>query len=165
MATSSIPMNRVHLYATLGRELPEHVAADQNGHPTTDASLAQMLIPLGGADFGFKGAGLAGLVTILSAVLTGAAPDPAMLPMTGTDDFITPRNVGHFCLALDPDRFVGRAAYDTLMSQYLSALRSSATHSGTRSLAPGDREWMVEAERATTGIPVDLATAASLGLL
>jgi ureidoglycolate dehydrogenase (NAD+) len=165
MATSSIPMNRVHLYATLGRELPEHVAADQSGRPTTDAFLAQMLIPLGGANFGFKGAGLAGLVTILSAVLTGAAPDPAMLPMTGTSDFSTPRNVGHFCLALDPDRFVGRAAYDTLMSQYLSALRSSSAHSGTRSLAPGDREWMVEAERATTGIPVDLATAASLGLL
>jgi ureidoglycolate dehydrogenase (NAD+) len=164
MATSSIPMNRVHLYATLGRELPEHVAADESGHPTTDASLAQMLIPLGGADFGFKGAGLAGLVTILSAVLTGAAPDPAMLPMTGTSDFATPRNVGHFCLALDPDRFVGQAAYEALMSQYLSALRSSSTRSGTRSFAPGDREWIVEAERATKGIPVDLATAALLGL-
>ena len=165
MATSSVPMNRVHLYATLGRELPEHVAADQNGHPTTDASLAQMLIPLGGADFGFKGAGLAGLVTILSAVLTGAAPDPAMLPMTGTSDFATPRNVGHFCIALEPDRFVGRATYDALMSQYLLALRSSSAHSGTPSLAPGDREWMVEAERAETGIPVDLATAALLSLL
>jgi ureidoglycolate dehydrogenase (NAD+) len=164
MATSSIPMNRVHLYATLGRELPENVAADESGHPTTDASLAQMLIPLGGADFGFKGAGLAGIVTILSAVLTGAAPDPAMLPMTGTSDFATPRNLGHFCLTLDPDRFVGQAAYDALMSQYLSALRSSSTRSGTRSFAPGDREWMVEAERAATGIPVDLATAALLGL-
>jgi LDH2 family malate/lactate/ureidoglycolate dehydrogenase len=165
MATSSIPMNRVHLYAALGRTLPDHVAADQAGQPTTDAALAQMLIPLGGADYGFKGAGLAGLVTILSAVLTGAAPDPAMLPMTGNTDFTTPRNVGHFCLALDPDRFVGRAAYNALMSEYLSALRSCSTHPGTRSLAPGDREWMVETERAATGIPIDCETAALLGLL
>jgi LDH2 family malate/lactate/ureidoglycolate dehydrogenase len=165
MATSSIPMNRVHLYATLGRDLPEHVAADQTGQPTTDASLAQMLIPLGGADYGFKGAGLAGLVTILSSMLTGAALDPAMLPMTGTEDFATPRNVGHFCLALDPDRFVGRSTYDALMTQYLAALRASPIRSGTSSLAPGDREWKVEAERAKTGIPVDHETAAALRIL
>jgi LDH2 family malate/lactate/ureidoglycolate dehydrogenase len=165
MATSSIPMNRVHLYATLGRGLPEHVAADQTGQPTTDASLAQMLIPLGGADYGFKGAGLAGLVTILSSMLTGAAPDPAMLPMTGTEDFTTPRNVGHFCLAFDPDRFVGRSTYDILMTQYLAALRASPTRSGVPALAPGDREWMVEAERSNTGIPVDHETAAVLGII
>jgi LDH2 family malate/lactate/ureidoglycolate dehydrogenase len=165
MATSSIPMNRVHLYAALGRTLPDHVAADKGGQPTTDPTLAQMLIPLGGADYGFKGAGLAGLVTILSAVLTGAAPDPSMLPMTGTSDFATPRNVGHFCIALDPDRFVGRTAYDALMLEYLSSLRSCSTLHGTSSLAPGDREWMIERERAATGIPVDLETAALLGLL
>jgi LDH2 family malate/lactate/ureidoglycolate dehydrogenase len=165
MATSSIPMNRVHLYATLGRGLPEHVAADQTGQPTTDASLAQMLIPLGGVDYGFKGAGLAGLVTILSSMLTGAAPDPAMLPMTGTEDFTTPRNVGHFCLAFDPDRFVGRSTYDILMTQYLAALRASPTRSGVPALAPGDREWMVEAERSNTGIPVDHETAAVLGII
>jgi LDH2 family malate/lactate/ureidoglycolate dehydrogenase len=88
-----------------------------------------------------------------------------MLPMTGTDDFATPRNVGHFCLALDPDRFIGLAAYDALMSQYLSALRSSPTRSGVLALAPGDREWMVETERAATGIPIDRETAALLGLL
>ncbi len=164
MATSAIPMNRVHLYATLGRELPEHVAADHTGQPTTNAALAEMLIPLGGADYGFKGAGLAGLVTILSAVLTGAAPDPVMLPMTGTDDFATPRNVGHFCLALDPDHFVGRSTYDALMAQYLAALRASPTRLGATSLAPGDREWMVEAERVTTGIPIDRETAAALSL-
>jgi LDH2 family malate/lactate/ureidoglycolate dehydrogenase len=165
MATSSIPMNRVHLYATLGRDLPEHVAADQAGQPTTDASLAQMLIPLGGADYGFKGAGLAGLVTILSSMLTGAAPDPAMLPMTGTEDFSTPRNVGHFCLAFDPDRFVGRSTYDILITRYLAALRASPTRSGVPALAPGDREWMVESERSNTGIPVDHETAAVLGII
>jgi ureidoglycolate dehydrogenase (NAD+) len=164
MATSSIPMNRIHLYATLGRSLPEHVAADSDGRPTTDATAARMLIPLGGAAFGFKGAGLAGLVTILSSVLTGAAPDPAMLPMTGTDDYATPRDVGHFCLAIDPDRFVGRATYDALMAQYLAALRSSPAQKGVTILAPGDREWMIETERRATGIPIDGETAVVLGI-
>ena len=100
MATSSIPLNRVHLYATLGCPLLEGVAAGARGHPTADSSLARMLLPLGGVAFGFKGAGLAGVATLLSALLTGAAADPFMLPMTRATDLATPRNVGHFCLVI-----------------------------------------------------------------
>ena len=59
MATSSIPFNRVLLYKALGRTLPEGVAADQSGQPTQDPALVEMLMPLGGIDFGFKGAALA----------------------------------------------------------------------------------------------------------
>jgi ureidoglycolate dehydrogenase (NAD+) len=164
MATSAVPMNRVHLYATLGRPLPEDVAADLDGNPTTVANAARMLMPLGGEGFGFKGAGLAGLVTVLSAILTGAVPDPDMMPMTGTDDYATPRNVGHFCLVIDPDRFVGRATYEVVMAQYLAALRASPSQPGVQALAPGDREWRTEADRLVEGIPVDRDTAAVLGL-
>jgi ureidoglycolate dehydrogenase (NAD+) len=70
-ATSSIPFNRVALARTLGEMLPPGVAADADGAPTRDPARADMLLPLGGADFGYKGAGLAGLATLLSAVLTG----------------------------------------------------------------------------------------------
>jgi LDH2 family malate/lactate/ureidoglycolate dehydrogenase len=164
MATSSIPLNRVHLYATLGRPVPASVAADETGRLTSDPTLARMLLPLGGADFGFKGAGLAGLVTLLTALLTGAAVDPAMLPMTGTDDFSTPRNVGHFCLALRIEAFASRDAYDAAMSQYLAALRASPSQAGQAVLAPGDREWAVAEERRRSGIPIDHETAALLGL-
>jgi LDH2 family malate/lactate/ureidoglycolate dehydrogenase len=164
MATSSIPLNRVHLYATLGRALPDGVAADATGRVTSEASLARMLLPLGGTDYGLKGAGLAGLVTVLSAVLTGAAIDPAMLPMTGTDDSSTPRNVGHFCLALRPEAFVAREVYDAAISQYLTALRRSPPRQDGRVLAPGDREWEVEKERLKAGIPLDHETARLLGL-
>jgi ureidoglycolate dehydrogenase (NAD+) len=121
-------------------------------------------MPLGGEGFGFKGAGLAGLVTVLSAILTGAVPDPDMMPMTGTDDYATPRNVGHFCLVIDPDRFVGRATYEVIMAQYLAALRASPSQPGVQTLAPGDREWRTEADRLVEGIPVDGDTAAVLGL-
>jgi ureidoglycolate dehydrogenase (NAD+) len=164
MATSSVPLNRVHLYATLGRPLPHGVAADATGRVTGDPALAHMLLPLGGEVFGFKGAGLAGLVTILSAVLAGAAPDPAMLPMTGTDDFSTPRNVGHFCLALRIDAFVSRDVYETAMGHYLAALRSSHGREDRPVLAPGDREWAVEEQRLRSGIPVDHETARLLAL-
>jgi LDH2 family malate/lactate/ureidoglycolate dehydrogenase len=164
MATSSIPLNRVLLYRTLGRALPDGVAADANGMATTVPALATMLIPLGGIDFGYKGAGLGGLVTILSAVLTGGALDHDIMPMFHTDDFSTPRNLGHFCLAIDPEKFVGRAGYEAAMLRYMDALRAVPAAAGERVMAPGDREWDTEAERMRSGIPVDREAAAYLDL-
>jgi LDH2 family malate/lactate/ureidoglycolate dehydrogenase len=164
MATSSIPLNRVLLYEALGKTLPDGVAAEQSGQPTRDPANVEMLMPLGGTDFGFKGAALAGMVTLLSAVLTGSTLDHLMIRMAETDDFETPRRMGHFCLAIDPDRFAGRALFDEAITRYLADLRTSAARAGQTIMAPGDREWAVEAERQRTGIPVDLQTARFLGL-
>jgi ureidoglycolate dehydrogenase (NAD+) len=100
-----------------------------------------MLMPLGGTDFGFKGAALAGMVTLLSAVLTGSTLDHLMIRMTETDDFETPRRMDHFCLAIDPDRFARRALFDEAITRYLADLRTSAARAGQTIMAPGDREW------------------------
>ena len=166
MATSAIPYNRVLLFRSLQNDLPPEVAADIEGEPTRNPHLAEMLTPLGGAAFGFKGAGLAGLVTILSAVLTGAKPDPFVVPMGKGDGerHGEHHDIGHFCLAIDPERFVGRETYDALMAQYLAVLRASSARPGEAVLAPGDREWMTMDERDRTGIPVDPDTARFLGL-
>ncbi|WP_245416170.1 Ldh family oxidoreductase [Microvirga sp. 17 mud 1-3] len=164
MATSSVPYNRILLFRSLQRELPADVAADLDGEPTRDPHLAKMLTPLGGQNFGFKGAGLAGLVTILSAVLSGATPDPFVPAMNPDEGNLEPYDIGHFCLAIDPERFVGRQAYDALMAQYLAGLRATPGKNGASTLAPGDREWKVMEERERDGIPVDPDTARSLGL-
>jgi LDH2 family malate/lactate/ureidoglycolate dehydrogenase len=163
MATSSIPLNRVFLYRTLGRELPPDVAADKDGTPTSDPAAADRLLPLGGADFGFKGAGLAGLVTVLCAALTGGTPDYSMARMSHTQS-PAPRNAGHFFLAIDPARFAGAAPFAQTMMTYLAALREAPSKEGEAVLAPGDREWAVAAERDAAGIPIDRETAAFLGL-
>lgn len=163
MATSSIPFNRVLLNRVLGRELANGVAADLRGEVTRDAKQAEMLVPVGGSEFGFKGAALGGLVTILSAVLTGATADPFMQSMMDPS-IRTPRNVGHFFLAIDPAFFGGGAAFGENLVAYLEALRGSPVKAGGRVMAPGDREWEVEADRAANGIPVDPETAAFLGL-
>jgi ureidoglycolate dehydrogenase (NAD+) len=163
MATSAIPFNRVLLFRSLGRSLPEAVAADAGGRPTQDAEVAEMLMPLGGLGYGFKGAALAGLATLFSAILTGATIDSAMIPM-GSADRATPRGMGHFFLAIDPARFGGQAAMALGMRAYLDALRAiPGTAGGESALAPGDREWQTEAERLLHGVPVDPDTAAFLG--
>lgn len=163
MATSAIPYNRVQLYRSLARLLPPGVASDSQGRDTRAPELASMLAPLGGA-FGFKGAGLAGLVEILSAALTGMRFSPDILPMGGPD-MRTPRQMGAFVLAIDPRAFLPGDAFAERMAGYLRALRGSAPAKGRTVMAPGDREWAVAAHRARAGIPLDPLTRAAFARL
>lgn len=165
MATSSIPLNRVLLHRSLGAPLPQGVAADAEGRPTTDPNQADMLLPLGGVDYGYKGAGLAGVATLFSALLTGATLDPDFIPMYGGGDVSTPRNMGHFILVIDPDKFAGREIFGALITRYLEQLRASPLRpDAKRVMAPGDREWTEKARREREGIPLDPDTIAFLGL-
>ena len=156
MATSAIPYNRVQLYKSLGLTLPAETASRADGEDTEDPNLVEMLAPLGGA-FGFKGAGLAGMAEIFSAVLSGMKLSFELAPMGGPN-FSTPRGLGAFVLALKPDAFVDRQVFDEGMRRYLAALRSSPTRVGGTVMAPGDREWAEEERRLREGIPIDPTT-------
>lgn len=164
MATSSIPMNRVLLYRSLGTELPEGVAADADGIATTDPHRVEMLLPLGGTEYGYKGAGLAGIATLLSAVLLGMSLDAELIKMYNSENVSTPRKLGHFVIIIDPEKFAGRDLFETLMRRYVDRLRSAPSRpGGGKILAPGDREWAIADERRRDGIPIDADTAGFLG--
>ncbi len=156
MATSAVPYNRVQLYRSLSRQLPEGVASDKRGYDTTDPDVADMLAPLGG-EFGFKGAGLAGIPEILSAVLTGMKLSFDIAPMPGPD-FSKPRGLGAFVIALNPAAFLDIDIFDAAMKRYVDTLRASPAREGFTVLAPGDREWAVAAEREKHGVALDPAT-------
>jgi LDH2 family malate/lactate/ureidoglycolate dehydrogenase len=156
MATSAVPFNRVLLYRSLGWPLPAGVASTEDGTDTEDANLVAMLAPLGGA-FGFKGAAIAGLVEILSAVITGMKLSFDLLPMNGPD-MTTPRGLGAFVLAIRPDAFVDKAVYADGMQRYLATLRGSRPAADRTVMAPGDREWAEAERRAAAGIPIDPAS-------
>jgi ureidoglycolate dehydrogenase (NAD+) len=164
MATSSIPMNRVLLHRSLDAELPTDVAADAHGQTTTDPHAVDMLLPLGGEAYGYKGAALAGVATLFSALLTGTTLDPDFIPMYGTANNHTPRNMGHFVMVIDPSKFVGGPMFTNAITAYLASLRSSQSRPGGGPvMAPGDREWAEAASRAKSGIPIDPDTARYLG--
>ncbi len=156
MATSAIPYNRVQLYRSLGLALPEATASDHTGRNTTDPERAEMLAPLGG-EFGFKGAGLAGFVEILSAVLTGMKLSFEILPMPGPD-LSTPRGMGAFVMAIRPEAFLPQENFQDSMARYLAALRGSRAVPGRTVMAPGDREWAEAERRRSLGIPIDQTT-------
>ena len=156
MATSPIPWNRVWRAESLGQLLPEQVAVDAAFQPTRDPSAAEALLPVGGADYGYKGAALASLVEVLCAALTGMLFS-FMVPDDLGPDFAEPRGLGQFYLVMRPGAFVPEQDYGAQMTAYLAALRANPARPGTRVMAPGDREWAAEDERRADGIPLDAA--------
>lgn len=163
LATSAIPFNRVILYRSLGQALPPEVASDAAGHDTGDPSAAQMLAPLGG-DYGYKGAGLAGMVEILSSVITGMGLSFELKGMVEAE-MTQPRHLGSYVAALSPDAFIDRADFNAAMKRYRNALRASPARTGEQVMAPGDREWAECDRRMREGIPIDPETAGAFALL
>lgn len=156
MATSAITYNRIQLSRSLGQLLPDHVASDEDGLDTADADQAAMLAPLGG-DYGYKGAGLAGLVEIFCAIVTGMKLSQDIAPMSGPD-FSSPRSMGAFVLAIAPEALPDGDSLPERMRRYRDTLRNTAARPGSRVLAPGDREWEEAARRDVLGVPIDPAT-------
>jgi LDH2 family malate/lactate/ureidoglycolate dehydrogenase len=153
MATSVIPWNRVQDLMNEGLALPPDVAVDMNGTPTRVPSDSAALLPLGGINYGYKGAALASMVEVLSAVMTGMPHCSRLLAMAGPN-LVTHRHLGHFFIVIDPRRFVSSEIYNSAMNAYLDDLRAVSGRNGIKVMAPGDREWAVEQERQLHGIPV-----------
>lgn len=153
MATSIVPWNRIRDYELKGLPVPEDVAVDAAGEMTTDPVSVAALLSLGGTRFGFKGAGLAAVIEVLSAALTGMAHCARLLPMSGPD-MSTPRRLGQFYIVINPDAFVPRPVYEAGIAAYLSDLRATPARPGTSVMAPGDREWACLDQRSSNGIPV-----------
>ena len=102
-SVSVINRGKIRVAAKLGLKIPEDVALDKYGKPTTDAEKALSGVQLPIASF--RGSGLAWMVDILSGVLTGGnhggkVKDPF-------DDFTGPQNIGHLFLVIKPNLFVG----------------------------------------------------------
>lgn len=153
MATSAVPWNKTQDRKAKGLPLPQDVAVDSSGAVTIDPAAAAALLPLGGQAFGHKGAGLAAMVEVMSAVITGMPYCSQLLSMVGPD-WSTPRRLGQFYLVIDPERFVSRAAYAAGMSSYLASLRAVPPAPGYSVMSPGQREWSVRETRSHDGIPI-----------
>ena len=99
---SMINRGKIRLAARTGSKIPEGVALDKHGKPTTNAikALEGVQLPIGG----FRGSGLAWMVDILSGVFTGGnhggkVKDPF-------DDFSGPQNIGHLFIVMKSNLFV-----------------------------------------------------------
>ena len=99
---SMINRGKIRVAARNNQKIPEGVALDKFGKPTTDAkkALEGVQLPIAG----FRGSGLAWMVDILSGVLTGG--NHAGRVKDPFDDFTGPQNIGHLFITFKTNLFV-----------------------------------------------------------
>lgn len=149
MATTAIPWNRVMNARRTGAALPPDAALDAAGQTTRDAEAARALRPLGGADYGHKGYGLAMMVDLLCGPLHANPIGPELSDMFHALD--APRRLGAFFMVLDPARFAG----GPLLAEGVARMAQALAQEPGSPLLPGDPELRCEAQRRRDGIPVD----------
>ncbi len=165
-ATSITQRGKIEVLARAEKPTPEGWVIDRNGDTAIDTEAILdgvkkkefALLPLGGIGEtlgGHKGYGLSVLVETLSAALQGGA---FLQSLSGFDAEGSPRphQLGHFFMAIDIDHFVPLDEFKTTAGNILRVLRTSAKAPGEeRIYTAGEKEWLIEKEVRSKGVPVN----------
>ncbi len=151
MAMTVIARGKIRLAAMKGDPIPEGLALDIDGNPTTDAAKAfeGVCLPFGGV----KGSVLGTLMDLLSGVLTGAnfGGDVKSLYF----DHSGPQNVGHLFFAIRPDLFLSLTDFGARMDTFYERIKDLPRAAGVEEIMlPGEPEQRREDQRLREGIPV-----------
>jgi LDH2 family malate/lactate/ureidoglycolate dehydrogenase len=144
IATSVVAQGRIVDASRAGSPIPEGWAMGTDGASTTDPdeALRNSVLPMAG----HKGFGLAFMIDVLAACLTGARISPQLIAEEG---------VGHLMFAVDVAAVVGLDDYGRRLGLLIDAVHSAARAPGVSPfLIPGEREHAVAQQRAH-GIPID----------
>lgn len=151
MACSIVARGKLKYAAQRGEPIPEGLALDKEGRPTTDGNAAfeGMVLPFGGV----KGAGLSMLMDVMGGVLTGAAfGGDVGNPYT---ELAGPQGVGHLFIALKADLFMPVGAFRERMQVLRDRVKHQPRAEGFEEiLLPGEMEARTAEERAKQGIPL-----------
>jgi len=143
LATTAVTYGDCRIAMAEGRRLPEGVALDSRGKPTTDPEAALKggsLLPFGG----HKGYALALVVQILTTALTGAAALPGM-----REDY------GFTVIALRRDILAGRNKFDKTLKELIGAVKAAKpADPGKPVLIPGERSAARRREAFQKGIEI-----------
>ena len=146
MATTTVAFGKVNIARRSQKPIPAGWALDARGGPETNSQTAfegRRLAPLGGTrELGaHKGYGLALMVEILCATLTGASRDDL--------------DTGHFFLVLDPAAFRSQEDFKADLGGLLGRLRAIVPSDPAQPvLIPGDPEHDMVLARRRDGIPM-----------
>jgi len=130
MTTASMAFYGLIEAKTAGKRIPDDVAYDSDGYPTTDPAMA-MKGALRSFDRGYKGSGLAMIIEILGGPLVGAA-------CAGVGD--SSKNWGHLVLAMDPGLLGDRDAFINSVTTLIERVKATKKLPGIAEIfAPGER--------------------------
>lgn len=164
-ATSVTQRGKIEVYGRAGKELPPGWVIGLDGKTRTDTKeiLRDLttgqaaLTPLGGIGEetgGYKGFGYAMVVEILSAALQDGS---FMKELNGFDVDHTPipYPLGHFFIAIDPQRFMGLETFKRVAGTICRQIRASKKAPGAeRIYTAGEKEYLAWQYRKEHGCPV-----------
>ena len=146
MATSITARGKLLEAKRKGEEIPEGLALDKDGKPTTDpkAGLEGSILPFGG----FKGYALAFMFELLAGPLVSAACGEEVQG-TATPDVMCTK--GDLLIVIDPEHFAGSMQFKFHVDQFVREIREE------NGVIPGDREIENMNKYMQNGIAVDEA--------
>ena len=155
MATTTVAAGKIFKALINGQpQIPPGWAMDSEGVPTTDpdTALKGLLMPLGG----YKGSGLAMMVEILCAVLSGGAMSTDLGGIRFRGKQV---RVSQMFLAIDIARFLPVDDFRARMDRLIGIMKTTPPAKGySEVLVAGDPEWRMEEERGRSGVPVGHGT-------
>jgi len=144
MGTSAFMGTDLQFRGRTGAALPEGVALDPEGRPTTDpaAATAGALLPFGGPEGGYKGFGLALAMDALGALAAGLrAPGDVR---------------GYLIIAFRPDLFTTLDAYRAEVKARIDRIKATPRLPGVPEIRiPGERSYRMRAKLVEEGIVID----------
>jgi L-2-hydroxycarboxylate dehydrogenase (NAD+) len=167
MATSTVPRGKLEVYERQGKSVPIGWATDEYGLGTDDAyrvlenfkkRAGGGLLPLGGEGellSGHKGYGLALLVDVFCAVLSGAAYATLVYPKTPNGKPM-PANLGHFFGAWRVDAFRPVDEFKAAMDDLQQRLKNAPKAKGQdRIYIHGEKEYEKAEQYKRDGILIN----------
>lgn len=161
IALSNVAALKVIMAKENGQQIPDTWLVDEEGLPTTDvqkfpknASLQPMAA--------HKGYGLAVLVELLSAVMTGAG---MLSQITSWNlDMPSANNAGHAFIAIDVSQMMPAEQYNARISQMIHEIKNGPKAKGAEHIfMPGEMEWSKREKALQSGeLQLTDAMAASL---
>jgi len=147
-SASTIAKSEVMKHAREKRPIPVGWALDAEGNPTTDPNvgLKGSMAPSGG----YKGVGVALMVEMMAAAMTGATLGINASPFSGTVG--GPPKTGQFFIAIDPVATSG-GGFGERMADLVGAI-----HNQQGAHLPGDGRGAKRAQAKENGVAVNIAT-------
>ncbi len=139
IATSAVAATKIYAAKSLGAPIPDNWLVDEDGLPTSDYTHfpeKAVQVPMAG----HKGYGLAVMVEILTAVLTGAAIMSQV--NSWVSDSPEPTDEGHAFIALDIGQIMPLAEFKGRMDGMIREIKAAPLAKGAhRIYLPGEIEW------------------------
>lgn len=157
MSTSVVPYNRVEMMKEAGQSIPLGWGLDRHGNPTTDPAALRLLLPLGGSreQGGHKGFGLALMVEILCAVLSGGWSDKADDSTSTSNHKHKQSHAAHFFAAIRIDSFRDIDAFKSDLDAMIRTIHAAPVAPDKEQIyVPGEIEHKIREIRLREGIPL-----------